>query len=98
MNYPPQLAGGASDSFSNMRNWKELSSYGLTYNIFTLVIGYPDQVALKVINGMLRHSNPQASVIHIHEKALLRKAPLPRLTASRFPPAGKLTGIQRSFL
>ena len=27
MNYPPQLAGGASDSFSNMRNCKESSSW-----------------------------------------------------------------------
>jgi hypothetical protein len=69
---------------------------GLTFNIFSFVIGYPIQVVLKVINDMLRHSNPQASVIH--EKALLRKAPLPRLTVSRFSPASKLTGIQREFL
>ena len=67
---------------------------GLTSNIFTFVIGYPDH--LKIINGMLRHSNPQATVIH--EKALLRKAPLPRLTASRFPPTSKMTGIQREIL
>jgi len=69
---------------------------GLIFNIFPFVIGYPDHVVLKVINGMLRPSNTQATVIH--EKALLRKAPLPRLTASRFPPASKLTGIQREVL
>jgi len=69
---------------------------GLIFNIFTFVIGYPYHVVLKVISGMLRNSNPQATVIH--EKALLRKAPLPRLTASRFPPASKLTGIQREVI
>ena len=60
------------------------------------VPGYPYHLLLKVINGMLRPYNPRATVIH--EKALLRRAPLPRLTASRFPPASKLTGIQREFL
>ncbi len=69
---------------------------GLISNIFTSVIGYPDQVILKVIKGTLRHYYPQPVVIR--KKAVLGQALLPRLTASRFPPASKLTGIQREFL
>jgi hypothetical protein len=69
---------------------------GLIFNIFTSVIGYPDQVVLKVIKSMLRHSYPQPVVVR--KKAVLGQALLPRLTASRFPPASKLTGIQREFL
>ncbi len=60
------------------------------------VLGYPYQMILQIIYGMLCPSNPHAVVIQ--EKALLRQAPLPRLTASHFPPASKLAGIQWSFL
>ena len=60
------------------------------------VLGYPYQMILQIIYGMLCPSNPHAVVIQ--EKALLRQAPLPRLTASHFPPASKLAGIQWRFL
>ncbi len=60
------------------------------------ILGYPDQMVLKIKNGMLRPSNPHAALIQ--EKALFRQTPLPRLPASRFPPVSKLTGIQRGFL
>ena len=60
------------------------------------IFWYPHQVILQVIYGMFCPSNPHAAVIH--EKALFRQAPLPRLTASHFPPASKLAGIQWSFL
>ena len=47
-------------------------------------------------DGILYAFNAHAAVIQ--EKALLRQTLLPRLAASRFPPASKLTGIQRSSL
>jgi hypothetical protein len=53
-------------------------------------------VILQVIYSMLRPSNTHATFIH--EKALFRQAPLPRLTASHFPPTSKLAGIQWGFL
>jgi len=60
------------------------------------VLRYPHQVVLQIVYGMLCPSNSHAAVIQ--EKALLRQVPLPRLTASHFPPASKLAGIQWSFL
>jgi len=60
------------------------------------VLRYPHQVVLQIIYGVLCPSNPHAEVIQ--EKLLFRQAPLPRLTASHFPPASKLAGIQWSFL
>lgn len=56
------------------------------------IFWYPYQVILQVIYSMLRPSITHATFIH--EKALFRQAPLPRLTASHFPPASKLAGIQ----
>ena len=69
---------------------------GLIFYIFTSIIGHPDQVILKVIKGTLRHYYPQP--LFLRKKAVLGQGFLPRLTASRFPPASKLTGIQREFL
>jgi len=60
------------------------------------VLRYPHQVILQIIYGVFSPSNPHAAVIQ--EKALFRQVPSPRLTASHFPPASKLTGIQWSFL
>lgn len=60
------------------------------------VLRYPYQVILQIIYGMFCPSNPHAVVIQ--DKALSRQAALPRLTASHFPPASELTGIQWSFL
>ena len=60
------------------------------------VLRYTHQMILQVIHGMFCPSNPHAVVIQ--EKGLSRQAPLPRLTASHFPPASKLAGIQWSFL
>ena len=60
------------------------------------ILRYPHQMVLNIKNGVLCPSNSHTVVIQ--GKALLRQVPLPRLAASRFPPASKLTGIQRSFL
>ncbi len=60
------------------------------------VLRYPHQVILQIIYGMFCPSNPHAAVIQ--DKALFRQVTLPRLTASHFPPASKLAGIQWSFL
>ena len=60
------------------------------------VLRYPHQVILQIIYGMFSPSNSHSAVIQ--EKALFRQASLPRLTASHFPPASKLTAIQWSFL
>ena len=60
------------------------------------VLGYPHQVVLQIIYGVFRPSYSHAIVIQ--GKALLGQASLPRLTASHFPPASKLAGIQWSFL
>jgi hypothetical protein len=53
-------------------------------------------VVLQIIYSMLCPSNPHAEIIQ--EKVLFRQASLPRLTASHFPPASKLAGIQWGFL
>ena len=60
------------------------------------VLRYPHEVILQIIYGMFCPSNPHAVVIQ--DKALSRQAALPRLTASHFPPASKLAGIQWSLL
>ena len=60
------------------------------------VLGYPHQMILQIIYSMFSPSNPHDAVIQ--EKALFRQVPLPRLTASHFPPVSKLAGIQWSFL
>jgi hypothetical protein len=53
-------------------------------------------VILQIIYGMFCPSKSHAVVIQ--DKALSRQATLPRLTASHFPPASKLAGIQWSSL
>jgi hypothetical protein len=68
----------------------------LTYQDVFILLRYPDQVVLKIEDGMLRSFNAHAALIR--EKALLRQMLLPRREASRFPPASKLTGIQRGSL
>ena len=60
------------------------------------VFRYPNHVILKIIYGMLYPSYPHAAVILNIDS--LRQIPLPRLTASHFHPASKLTGIQWKFL
>jgi len=60
------------------------------------VLRYPHQVILKIVDSVFCPSNPHAKVIQ--EKVLLRQTSLPRLTASHFPPASKLAGIQWGFL
>ena len=68
----------------------------LAYQDMLPILGYPYQMILNIKDGMLCPSYSHAAVIQ--ENALIRQASLPRLAASRFPPASKLTGIQRSFL
>ncbi len=61
------------------------------------VLGYPHQVVLQIIYGMFcpSYSHP----ILISPIQPFRQMPfLPRLTASHFPPASKLAGIQWGFL
>jgi hypothetical protein len=53
-------------------------------------------MVLDIENSVLCPSKPHASFIQ--EKAIFKQTPMPRLTASRFPPASKLAGIQRGFL
>jgi len=60
------------------------------------VLRYPHQVIFQIIYGVFCPSHSHTAVIQ--GKVLLRQAPLPRLTASHFPPASKLAGIQWSFL
>ncbi len=60
------------------------------------VLRYPHQVILQILYGVFSPSNLHATVIQ--RKTLFRQAPLPRLTASHFPPASKLAGIPWSFL
>ena len=67
-----------------------------TYQYMLPILRNPYQMVLNIIDGMLCPSYTHAAVIQ--ENALLRQASLPRLTASRFPPASKLAGIQRGFL
>ena len=69
---------------------------GIIFNIFTSVIRHANQVILKIIKGTLRHYDPQP--VFTRKKAVLGQALLPRLMASRFPPASKRTGIQRDLL
>ena len=57
---------------------------------------YPNQVILNIIYGMLCPSYPHAAVIL--NSYPLRQIPMPRITASHFHPASKLTGIQLGFL
>ena len=68
----------------------------LPIQYFFPVLRYPDQVILKIIYSVLCSSYTHAAVIQ--ENVPLRQAFFPRLTASRFPPASKLAGIQRRFL
>jgi hypothetical protein len=68
----------------------------LTCQNLLSIFRYPDQMALDVENSVPCPSYTHAPVIQ--EKALVSQAPLTRLTASRFPPASKLAGIQLSFL
>ena len=68
----------------------------LAYQYMLPILRYPYQMVLNIKYGMFCPSYTHAAVIQ--ENALFRQAFLPRLAASRFPPASKLTGIQRSFL
>ena len=60
------------------------------------VLWYPYQVIFQIIYGMFRPSYPHAAVI-LKSKSFMQ-IPLPRLPASHFHPASKLTGIQWEFL
>jgi len=60
------------------------------------VLRYPYQVILQIVYGVFCPSNPHDEFMQ--EKVLFRQAALPRLTASHFPPASLLAGIQWSFL
>ena len=60
------------------------------------VLRYPHQMILQIIYGMLSPSHSHAAVIL--ESNLSMQIPLPRLSASHFHPASKLTGIQWRFL
>jgi len=61
------------------------------------VLRYPHQVIFQIIYGVLRPSYSHAAFISPTQ--LLRQMSYqPRLTASHFPPASKLTGIQWGFL
>ena len=67
---------------------------GLIFNMFPYYVSSdfitytPDKISLT-----LKLPRPQLFL-----QALFRQAPLPRLTASHFPPASKLAGIQWRFL
>ena len=50
---------------------------------------------LNVKDAMICPSNAQATVMQ--RKALFKQVPLPRIAASHFPPAGKLTGTSGVF-
>ena len=60
------------------------------------VLWYPNQTVLDIKDSVLCPPNPHASFIH--GRSIYKQMSLPRLTASRFPPASKLAGIQRRFL
>ena len=60
------------------------------------ILRYPHKMVLQIIYSVFCPSYCHPTVIL--RKALLRQASLPRLTASHFPPASKLAGIQWSFL
>jgi hypothetical protein len=60
------------------------------------ILGYPYNMVLQIKHGMLRPSNSHAALIQ--EETVSKQISLPRLTASRFPPVSKLTGIQRGSL
>jgi len=60
------------------------------------VLRYPHQVILQIIYGMFSPPYPLADVILKPDRLL--QIPLPRLSASHFHPASKLTGIQWRFL
>ena len=60
------------------------------------VLRYPYQVIFQTIYGVSCPSYSHTTVIQA--KVLFRQAPLPRPTASHFPPASKLAGIQWSSL
>jgi len=54
------------------------------------------RIMSEIIYGVFSPSSPHTAVVR--DKLLFKRASLPRLTASRFPPASKLAGIQRSSL
>ena len=60
------------------------------------VLRYSYQVIFQIIYGVFCPSHSHTAVIQ--GKVLFRQAPLPRLTASYFPPTSKLAGIQWSSL
>ena len=61
------------------------------------ILRYPHQVILQIIYGVLRPS--YAHAIFISPDQIFTQAPCsPRLTASHFPPASKLAGIQWGLL
>ncbi|MFO7772506.1 MAG: hypothetical protein R6V59_02865, partial [Dehalococcoidia bacterium] len=60
------------------------------------ILRYPHQVIFQIVYGVFCPLNSHTTVIQ--GKALLKQVSLPRLTASHFPPASKLAGIQWRFL
>ena len=61
------------------------------------ILRYPNQVILQIIYGVPCPSNCHATFISPIQR--FRQVPChPRLTASHFPPASKLAGIQWGFL
>ena len=60
------------------------------------VLRYPNQMVLQIIYCVFCPSHSHTTVIQ--GKALVRQVSLPRLTASHFPLASKLAGIQWRFL
>ena len=68
----------------------------LPYQYMSPVLRYPHKVVLQIKDGMLRPPNPHAALIR--QNPMLGQALTRRLTATRFPPASKLTGIQRGSL
>lgn len=68
----------------------------LSYQHPLPILRYPNRMIFDIKYCVLRPS--YAHNIFIREESPPWQIPSTRLTASRFPPASKLTGIQRSFL
>ena len=68
----------------------------LSYQDLLPILRYPDHMVFDIKNSVFCSSKSHASFIH--GKAAFKQSLVPRLTASHFPPASKLAGIQWSFL
>ena len=60
------------------------------------VLRHPHEMILQIVDSVPGPSDTHA--LFIQERPIPPQTPLPRLSASRFPPASKLAGIQRSSL